>query len=163
MFVVGVTSILSTTPVIIHLITPATASMLDNLDDDVFDHPVDSTLLHEFLINPTNALIVAMMDGQVIGMATGITYVHPDKPRTLFVNEVGVSGRYQRQGIGKQLVSAILEWGKSRGCVDAWVSTEVANDAARSLYRSTGGIEDRDHAVVYTYALGARRSRENCD
>lgn len=144
---------MSLTSVSLHLITLESVSLLDRIDEDVFDHPVNSELLHEFLINPANALIVAMSDGQVIGMATGISYVHPDKPRTLFVNEVGVSARYQRQGIGKQLVSAILEWGKSRGCVEAWVATEVDNVAARSLYRSTGGMEDEAHAVVYNYAL----------
>ncbi len=87
--------------------------MLDNVDEDVFDHPVNPTLLYEYLSNPSNALVVATIEAQVIGMATGIAYVHPDKPRSLFVNEVGVSGRHHRRGIGKQLVSAILKWGLS--------------------------------------------------
>ena len=151
---------MSTPPITIHLVTQATASLLENVDEDVFDHPVNPTLLNEYLSNPSNALVVATIEGQVIGMATGITYVHPDKPRSLFVNEVGVSGRHHRRGIGKQLVSAILKWGKSRGCAEAWVATEVSNAAARSLYRSTGGIEDAEHAVVYTYSLGVSPATE---
>lgn len=134
-------------------VTQATVSLLDNVDADVFDHPVSPTLLDEYLSNPANVIIVAIVDGQVIGMATGIAYVHPDKPRTLFVNEVGVSRRHHRQGIGKQLVSAILAWGKSQGCLEAWVATEVGNAAARSLYRSTGGVEDEERAIVYSYSL----------
>jgi ribosomal protein S18 acetylase RimI-like enzyme len=137
----------------IHLVTQATVSLLDDVDEDVFDHPVNPVLLREFLGNSSNALLVATKDGQVIGMATGMVYVHPDKPRSLFINEVGVATGYQQRGIGSRLVATILEWGKSQGCAEAWVATEVGNTAARSLYKSTGGIEDDEHAVVYVFDL----------
>lgn len=152
---------MSSSAVTLHLVTEASASLLDHVDEDVFDHPVDPALLREYLAAPTNALVVAIVAGRVVGMATGMAYVHPDKPRSLFINEVGVSHRLRRQGIGKQLVSAILAWGRSRGCVEAWVATEVDNHAARTLYRSTGGVEDEHQAVVYVYPLAAHHANRN--
>lgn len=56
-------------------------------------------------------------------MASGIVYVHPDKPLQLFVqlfvNEVGVAGHAQGRGIGKRLVQALLERGRELGCTEA--------------------------------------------
>jgi ribosomal protein S18 acetylase RimI-like enzyme len=139
----------------IHVLGPQDAAMLDGVDDDVFDHAVQPELLREFLANPSNVIVVARVegDGQVIGMASGLTYVHPDKPLWLFINEVGVSSRFHGQGIGKRLMQRLLDWGRERGCAEAWVATEVGNTAARRLYESTGGVEDEERAVVYVYPL----------
>lgn len=138
----------------IHVVSHETASLLDRVDGDVFDHDVQPELLRAFLANPSNVLVVAVVEGEVVGMATGMAYVHPDKPLSLFINEVGVSRRHQRRGIGRRLMSAILGWGRQRGCTEAWVATEVGNVAARALYRSGGGVEDEERAVVYVYPLG---------
>ncbi|HMS56149.1 MAG TPA: GNAT family N-acetyltransferase [Fimbriimonadaceae bacterium] len=128
-------------------------ALMDSVADGVFDHAVQPELLHEFLTNPANVLVVAVDGGSVIGMATGIVYVHPDKPRQLFINEVGVDDAFQGRGIGKQLVAAILDAGKRRGAREAWVATEMENAAARALYRSTGGKEDPDGIVMYLYQI----------
>ena len=86
-------------------------------------------------------------------MSTGITYGHPDKPLSLFINEVGVSGRFRRRGIGRRLVAALIARGKELGCEEAWVATEVGNKPARALYETLGGLPDDEHAVVYVYPL----------
>ncbi|MEZ5660664.1 MAG: GNAT family N-acetyltransferase [Burkholderiaceae bacterium] len=145
----------------IHLVDPACASLLDRVDDDVFDHAVRPELLREFLESSSNVLVVAVAEGLVVGMATGIAYVHPDKPLSLFINEVGVSARHRQRGIGRRLVVAVLEWACARGCVEAWVATEGGNIAARSLYLSTGAVQDEEPAVVYVYPLSQGSRREN--
>jgi len=141
--------------VTIHTVSPNSAGLLDRVDADVFDHPVQTRYLHAFLANPANVLVVAEADGVVVGMATGIAYIHPDKPLSLFINEVGVSARHQRRGIGRRLIAAILHRGRQLGCREAWVATEVSNAAARALYEATGGVADDERAVVYVYPLGA--------
>jgi len=150
---VAPTTIVNLPTVSIHVVSQANASLLDRIDDDVFDHKVRPELLRAFLANESNLLVVAVAQAEVVGMATGIAYVHPDKPLSLFINEVGVSGRFQRRGIGRQLMTTILEHGRQLGCTEAWVATEVGNVPARTLYQATGGIEDEDHAVVYVYPL----------
>ncbi len=143
----------------IHTVTRDTISLLDEVDDDVFDNRVNPDLVNDYLCNMSNALLVAMIEGTVVGMVTGIAYVHPDKPKSLFINEIGVSTRFQRRGIGTQLISAILEWGRNHGCVEAWVAATVDDVTARSFYNAIGGIEETKHAVVYTYPLQTQTQR----
>lgn len=138
----------------IQRIDASNAGCLERVDDDVFDHPVQPALLAAFLANPANHLVVALCDGEVVGMASGISYVHPDKPLQLFINEVGVSGRFHRQGIGARLVQELLDLGRELGCIEAWVATEVDNTPARRLYASLGGREDAEQAVVYLFGPG---------
>lgn len=140
-----------------HLVEASNAHLLDRVDLDVFDGEVDPSLLEQFLANPMNHLVVAVVDDKVIGMASAISYVHPDKPPQLFINEVGVAGPYRRRGVGKRLLEHLLRHGEDLGCHEAWVATETSNHAARALYSAVGGKEDDDPAVVYTYALGSRR------
>jgi ribosomal protein S18 acetylase RimI-like enzyme len=137
----------------LHWIGPHNAALLDHVDDEVFDHAVRPELLQAFLAAPSNLLVVAVHDGAVVGMASGLTYVHPDKPLALFINEVGVSARLHGRGIGKRLVAAMLQRGRELGCAQAWVATEEGNAPARALYASTGGQPDEDKAVVYVYPL----------
>jgi ribosomal protein S18 acetylase RimI-like enzyme len=136
-----------------HFVTTANSRLLDSVDSDVFDHEVRSEYLAAFLGNPANMLVVAVSAGRVVGMASGITYAHPDKPLQLFVNEVGVASRFQRRGIATRMMRTLLERGRESGCREAWVATEVSNEAARALYRSLGGREDAEHAVVYVHSL----------
>jgi aminoglycoside 6'-N-acetyltransferase I len=138
------------------LVTAENAHLLDRVDPDVFDHEVRPDLLRQLLGNPMNHLAVAVVDGTVVGMASAISYVHPDKPLQLFINEVGVAGGYRRRGIARRLMDLIIDHGRRLGCTEAWVATEVGNTAARALYRATGGVEDEERAVVFTYELGSR-------
>jgi aminoglycoside 6'-N-acetyltransferase I len=138
------------------LVTAENAHLLDRVDPDVFDHEVRPDLLRQLLGNPMNHLAVAVVDGIVVGMASAISYVHPDKPLQLFINEVGVAGGYRRRGIARRLMDLIIDHGRRLGCTEAWVATEVGNTAARALYRATGGVEDEERAVVFTYELGSR-------
>ena len=130
------------------------AATLQHVDATVFDGPVRSALAQEFLRDPRHHIAVAVLpEGPVVGMASALHYVHPDKPNQMFITEVGVADDYLRQGIGRRLVLALLAHARSLRCYEAWVATEVDNAAARALYVSTGGAEDDDRAVVYTYDL----------
>ena len=135
------------------LLTAADAAMLERVDGDVFDNAVRPDLVERYLVHPDNLLAVAIENDEVVGMATGIVYVHPDKPPQLFVNEVGVATRCHRQGIATALVKLLLERARALGCTEAWVATEEDNAAARALYRSMRGREDATRAVVYTWSL----------
>lgn len=58
----------------------------------------------------------------------------------LHISAVYVSPPYRRRGIGRALVSAVLEWGRGAGCVEAELSVLVDNPA-RALYREFGFSE----------------------
>ena len=139
--------------------TEADRHLLERVDDDVFDHPVRPEYVTAFLANPAHLLAVAVVEGTVVGMASGITYAHPDKPLQLFVMEVGVAVRCQRRGVGAAVVDALLRRGRELGCREAWVATEVGNTPARGLYRALGGVEDEEPAMVYVYPLAEDATR----
>ncbi len=108
----------------------------------VFDHAIDPRWTAEFLADPRHHMAVALDGGQVVGMASAVHYVHPDKPPELWVNEVGVAPSHQQQGIGQQLLRALFARGRELGCTEAWLGTEVDNVAARRLYAAVGGKEE---------------------
>ena len=144
---------MTTAPIDVMILTAMDTSVLERVEDDVFDNPVQLQLAAQYLSNPGNLLAVAVQQNVVVGMASAIAYVHPDKPSQLFINEVGVCERCQRQGLGKRLMHALLERGKVMGCAEAWVATEESNLAARALYGAAKGVQDQARAVVYTWAL----------
>src|SRR5262245_47784360 len=85
--------------------------ILSNVAAGVFDRAVDDTLLMEFLRDPRHHLCVAIEDGTVVGFASAVHYVHPDKPPQLWINEVGVSPSHQGRGIAKAVLKALLAVG----------------------------------------------------
>lgn len=141
------------------LLGPDDAHVLARVHEDVFDNVPDPALTREFLAGPANLLAVALDDDLVVGMASGLIYVHPDKPRQLFIIEVGVAEPWQRRGIARALCRLLLDTGQARGCYEAWVATEVDNRPARQLYTGLGGVEEEDQAVVYTFQPGIWRKK----
>ena len=63
----------------IRLLGVGDEQVLENVADDVFDNAVDPALAAEFLADPRHHIIVAIDDGQVVGMVTSFHYIHPDK------------------------------------------------------------------------------------
>ncbi len=139
----------------VRLLRPTETEILTRVAPDVFDESVDPRLTAEFLADPRHHLAVALDGATVVGMASAVDYVHPDKPVELWINEVGVAPAYQRQGIGRRLLQALFALAAERGWETAWVATEYDNVAARGLYADAGGEEDAE-IVVYTFKTGTQ-------
>ena len=144
------------------ILQPSEWSVLDNVAPGVFDYALDPRLVAEFLGDNRHHLVVAIDQGQVIGFASGVHYVHPDKPAELWINEVGVAPSHQGRGVGKAVIRALLQHGERLGCGEAWVLTDRSNHAALRLYASTGGKEAPQDQVMFTFFLNAEsgNSRE---
>ena len=133
----------------IHLLGRGDGSLLERVAHGVFDNPVDPRLTAEFLADERHHMVVAIHNDVVVGMASGVNYIHPDKPPELWVNEIGVAPEFQRRGIGKRLMEALFDHARTLGCTDAWLGTEESNTAARALYAATGGEEARMVYVTF--------------
>lgn len=122
--------------------------------EDVFDEPVRPDRLAAYLAEPGHFMIVALADGVVVGQCAAVIHRHPDKVSELYVDEVGVSPAFQRQGIARKMLDAMLAIGREHGCEEAWVGTEPDNVAARALYEARkephGPAEE---FVMYVYEL----------
>lgn len=125
----------------------------------VFDEAVRPDMALRFLSHPDHHLFAAVVGDTLVGFASAITYLHPDKPLEYWINEVGVHELWQRQGIGRQLVRAALDHGRALGCSNAWVITNSGNEAALALYAACGGTfsptgGDPDTVVMVEFGAG---------
>jgi ribosomal protein S18 acetylase RimI-like enzyme len=122
--------------------------------EDVFDEPVRADRLAAYLSQPGHFMIVAIADGVVVGQCAAVIHRHPDKVSELYIDEVGVSPAFQRQGIARDMLDAMFVIGREHGCEEAWVGTEPDNGPARALYETRkephGPAED---FVMYVYEL----------
>jgi ribosomal protein S18 acetylase RimI-like enzyme len=119
-------------------------SVLTNVAAEVFDNPVDADLTREFLADPRHHIAVAIDDGLVVGFASAVHYVHPDKQPELWINEVSVAPTHRRRGLAKAMLRLLFQVGRERNCTVAWVLTDRHNRAAMALYSSAGGTEGAD-------------------
>jgi GNAT superfamily N-acetyltransferase len=86
-----------------------------------------------------NILVLARLGGRVVGFASGTVLDHPDTPRNLFVQELGVNEEVRRRGIASALLAALRAGGRARGCLVSWVLAEAGNLAARATHAASGG------------------------
>jgi aminoglycoside 6'-N-acetyltransferase I len=132
----------------IRILEAADHAVLERVAPDVFDGPIDPSWTAEFLSDPRLHLAVALDGDTVVGFASGVHYLHPDKPPELFINEVGVAPPHQRQGVGKGVLQALMDQGRALGCRYAWVLTSRSNAAAMKLYAGLGGQDASEEAQV---------------
>ena len=138
-------------PIDIRLLGPGDLAVLDRVADDVFDGPVAARWARALLDDARHHLVVALDGGVVVGMASAVDYVHPDKAPQLWINELGVAPAHRRRGIGRRLLDALLAHGRALGCTEAWLGTEEDNLPARRLYEGAGSAAER--FVLYSFPL----------
>lgn len=120
--------------------------------DNLFDYPVKPARAKEFIEDPRHHLMLALDGGLVVGMASGLNYVHPDKDPSLFIDEVSVIEPYWSRKIGRTLVQELIAYAKAKlDCNEAWVATDVSNKAAQRTYLAAGGKEGEEQAVVFVF------------
>jgi GNAT superfamily N-acetyltransferase len=137
----------------VRIFEPGDADLLRTVSDGVFDRQVQPALLREFLGDPRRHLAVAVADGAVIGIASGVHYIHPDKPFELWINEVGVAPAHRRRGIGMRLLETLLGQARALGCRSAWVISEAENLPACQLYARYSEPESGEPALLFSIPL----------
>ena len=129
----------------------AQAGLLDRVAEDVFDERIDLGRLAAYLADPSHLMVLAVSNGEVIGQARGVVHRHPDEPTELYIDNLGVTPTRKREGVATRLLDDLVAWGRSLGCEQAWVGTEVDNEAARALYQGRGS--DAETFVMYFYTF----------
>ena len=132
---------------------PAQAGLLDRVAEDVFDERIDLGRLAAYLADPSHLMVLAIANGEVIGQARGVVHRHPDEPTELYIDNLGVTPTRKREGVATRLLDDLVAWARSLGCEQAWVGTEVDNEAARALYQGRGS--DAETFVMYFYEFAA--------
>jgi ribosomal protein S18 acetylase RimI-like enzyme len=105
----------------------------------LFDDAPRVEATRRFLSEPGHHLLVSYVDTVPVGMVTGVEMTHPDKGTEMFLYELGVAESSRGRGVGRLLVSALVELARERGCCGMWVLTDDDNAAAIAAYRAAGG------------------------
>ncbi len=91
------------------------------------------------LANPNSYILVAEAEGKVIGFIsfmTRKTIIHSGLCG--LIDELVVSKKYRRKGVGKELIKAAVEECRKLRCCEVELSTESTNVNAREFYKHCG-------------------------
>lgn len=99
-----------------------------------FTIPWSRGIFHSELTKNDNAFyVVAELDGEIIGYA-GVWIILDEG----HVTNIAVHPKYQRRGIGRQLMEAITAFAAGRGAVRMTLEVRVSNFVAQDLYKQLG-------------------------
>ncbi|QCW98581.1 GNAT family N-acetyltransferase [Aggregatimonas sangjinii] len=126
---------------------------IETVGEALFDYPILKNRTVEFLNDPRHHLALAFEHDTIVGMASGVHYVHPDKDPSLFINEVSVLEGYQNHGIGRSLVKYLCAHASHIGCSEAWVLTGQENGAAQKAYLAAGGKKEDANTILFEFEL----------
>ena len=106
------------------------------------EDPARSEVINQILrgLVIDSAFVRLRRDGETIALGRAALDQGWIAPYEIIVNE-----RYRQQGLGKKLMLAILQWGKSHGAKQAYLQVMTDNAPAVRLYTSLGFTEQ------YTY------------
>jgi len=127
--------------------------LLDAVGPDVFDDAIDPAQSAAFVADPSHLMVLAIAGDEVVGFASGVVNLHPDKAPVLFLSEIGTIEALRRKGIATRLARALTDEARAQGCKGVWLATDADNDAARGLYRALGATETQG-VIVYDWDLG---------
>jgi ribosomal protein S18 acetylase RimI-like enzyme len=131
---------------------PGDGALFERVADEVFDYPVDPATLAEYLATPLHHLVVAIVDGEVVGQVAAVVHRHPDgRPVELYIDEVAVAPSHRRGGIARLMLDETFDLGRELGCAEAWVGTEADNLPATTLYETRGS--EAEPFVMYVFTL----------
>jgi aminoglycoside 6'-N-acetyltransferase I len=113
--------------------------VLDQAVPGLFAGLPDRARAAEYLRGAHQHLVVALVDGRVVGFASGVHCRHPDRPPDLFVDAVAVARGHRRGGLGRKLLEQLLAHACALGCVRAWAVFDGADRALGRVYAAVGG------------------------
>lgn len=109
----------------------------------------------EFLREDRHHVVVAEIDGDLAGYLLAYRLDRIDRESAkMFIYEIDVAEAHRRKAVGKALVESILKIAEEGKMMSSFVLTNRSNEAAVSLYRSTGGRISEDDGLVFTYPIG---------
>jgi ribosomal protein S18 acetylase RimI-like enzyme len=121
-------------------VTPALIEATDRLVPQLSSSnpPPTKDQLEAIVASPATDLFLATSDdGQVVGMATLVTFRIPTSVRAR-IEDVVVDESVRRGGVGSALTKAMLDRARDRGCTTVDLTSRPSREAANQLYQRLG-------------------------
>ena len=107
------------------------------------------------LADADNGAFVAECNGEVVGFVCVSERSHFTGEVDTYIGELVVAKKAEGVGVGRALVEAAEDWGRSRGRRRVVVDTGAANAPARQFYAALG-YEEED--ITVSRAIGSPSS-----
>lgn len=120
---------------------PEDYEIIHKLSEKELGYPCDKELVHQRLSNidlARECVFVSEIDNQVVG------FIHVEKYETLYIPAmanilgIAVAGSYQRQGIGKALLSEAEKWAVKNHLSAMRLNSGETRKEAHHFYRNLG-------------------------
>ncbi len=115
---------------------------MEEMDHKALNHP------KEYILNNGGHIIVALYEGEPVGVCALIKMDHPKYDFELA--KMGVSPKAQGKGIGWLLGRAVVEKAKSLGAKKLYLESNTVLRSAISLYRKLGFKKVAGESTPYT-------------
>lgn len=108
--------------------------------------------VEKFLSNENNYLIAYIENAKILGFVLAYTLQRYDgRGEMLYLHEIDVVETHRKQGIATKLMNEIKEFKDKNGFDKIFLVTNKSNEAAVSLYESTGGVASSDDDIIFTF------------
>ena len=114
--------------------------------------PPTADQVAEIVQSPASDVLVAWLDGRIVGTLTLVTFRIPTGVRA-WIEDVVVDDSARGHGVGDQLNRFALQVARDKGAKTVDLTSRPSREAANRLYQRIGFIP-RD-TNVYRYDLGA--------
>jgi RimJ/RimL family protein N-acetyltransferase len=124
------------------LLFASTDQVLTTPEEYVMTIEDEKKWINGFAKQPAALLLVAEYDGKVVGL---LDFCTRPRRKAAHSGELGISVHpdYQGQGIGKTLLSVLLDWAKEHKQVEkVFLNVFATNAKAIALYKKLGFIEE---------------------
>lgn len=124
------------------IVFASTDQVLTTLEEYTISVADEKTWINNISKSPNSKLLVAELDGQILGF---LFFISQQKIKIAHTGEVGVNVHpdYKGLGIGRALLESLIEWANSHTVIEKIVLQVFAtNHKAISLYQSLGFKEE---------------------
>lgn len=111
-----------------------------------YGFPLEQTRkkLQTLLNSSTDRIIVAVLNGEVVGYVHACDYEVLYAPSMKNIMGIAVDSAYNRRGIGRSLLHAVEEWAKETGAVGVRLVSGEERSDAHKFYQSCGYVYGKD-------------------
>ncbi len=129
---------------------------LINVFEEVFEMEKfsipNSQYLQTLLEKDDFGVFAAVSDHEIVGGLTTYTlHQYYSASPLIYIYDLAVKPSYQRRGIGKKLISAVIDFAKTKGADEVFVQADADELHATEFYHSTGGIPEP--VIHFNYPL----------
>lgn len=123
---------------------PSIVALIGELGDGIdYPSPITEEFARSYLECPGQYALLAEEDGQAIGL---LSYgIQPDlfhAAGACLIEELVVRGPDRGRGVGRALMTGVIDRARAAGCVEVSVSVMPDNEGAQRFYRSFGLVDE---------------------